>query len=150
VSAAHLLYHAAHVALILPFETTHAPSTHWSPPLLPRARHHLSTMRSGRTWPSIRASTFYIGMTSRGVPPASSPRRSTTSILPCTCVRQCLPNSPPCACDLLSVPQPRLTTAKVVIAQLKENIIHTSPFTEEEVLEAISQMEHNKAPRPDF
>jgi hypothetical protein len=37
------------------------------------------------------------------------------------------------------------------IAQLseEESTILTSPFTEEEVLEAISQMEHNKAPGPD-
>jgi mannosylglycoprotein endo-beta-mannosidase len=30
-----------------------------------------------------------------------------------------------------------------------ENDILTTPFTEEEVFEAISQMEHNKTPGPD-
>jgi hypothetical protein len=32
---------------------------------------------------------------------------------------------------------------------LEENNLLTSPFTEKEVHEAISQMEHNKAPGPD-
>jgi hypothetical protein len=31
----------------------------------------------------------------------------------------------------------------------EENIILTAPFTKEEVFEAISKMEHNKAPGPD-
>jgi hypothetical protein len=31
----------------------------------------------------------------------------------------------------------------------RERSFFTSPFTEEEVLEAISQIEHNKVPTPD-